>query len=107
MMEDVGISLHEKEGKQKDAYTKQKLIHNPISTSLFLSDMYLLLKILRAQLIPSSMFTQRNNKQRCRDGVMNEFLFWCGNPLVCVLIHEVTSLHPPSFHRNDFSTYST
>ena len=33
-------------------------------------------------------------KQRCRDGVMSDF-------------HEVTSLHPPSFHRNDFSTCST
>ena len=27
-----------------------------------------------------------------------------GHLLVPFLFHEVTSLHPPSFHRNDFST---
>ena len=35
---------------------------------------------------------------------MNEFLFWYRHPLVPLLFHEVTSLHPPSFQRNDFST---
>ena len=35
---------------------------------------------------------------------MNEFLFWCRHPLVPLLFHEVTSLHPHSFQRNDFST---
>ena len=35
-------------------------------------------------------------KQRCRDGVMSDF--------VGILFHEVTALHPPSFHRNDFSS---
>ena len=35
---------------------------------------------------------------------MNEFLFWCRHPLVPLLFYEVTSLHPPSFQRNDFST---
>ena len=34
MKGDVGMSVHEKERKQEDAYTK---IHNPIPTSLFLS----------------------------------------------------------------------
>ena len=29
---------------------------------------------------------------------LNDFLF------LGALFHEVTSLHPPSFHRNDFST---
>ena len=43
-------------------------------------------------------------KQRRRDGIMNEFLFWCRHPLVPLLFHEVTSLHPPSFQRNGFST---
>ena len=33
---------------------------------------------------------------------MNEFLFWYRHPLVPLLFHEVTSLHPPSFQRNDF-----
>ena len=35
---------------------------------------------------------------------MNNFLSWCMHLLVPFLFHEVTSLHPPSFHRNDFST---
>ena len=39
MKGDVGMSPHEKEREQGDAYT----IHNPIPTSLFLSDMFLLL----------------------------------------------------------------
>ena len=38
MKGDVGMSPHEKEWEQEDAYTKQKLIHKPIPTSLFLSD---------------------------------------------------------------------
>ena len=41
---------------------------------------------------------------RCRDGVMNDFLSWCMHLLVPFLFHDWTSLHPPSFHRNDFST---
>ena len=43
---------------------------------------------------------------RCRDGVINDFLSWCRHLLVPFLFHEVTSLHPPSFQRNDFSTCS-
>ena len=35
MKGDVGISPHEKEGEQEDTYTKHKLIHNPITTSVF------------------------------------------------------------------------
>ena len=37
MKGDVGMSVHEKERKQEDAYTKTHLIHNPIPSSLFLS----------------------------------------------------------------------
>ena len=70
------MSPHAKEGEEGDAYTKQKLIHKT-------TDIY-------------------KNKQRCRDGVINEFLFWCRHPLVPLLFHEVTSLHPLSFQRNDF-----
>ena len=43
-------------------------------------------------------------KQRSRDGVMNYFLSWCRPLLVAFLFHAMTSLLPPSFHRNDFST---
>ena len=38
---------------------------------------------------------------------MNEFVSWCRYLLVSFLFHVLTSLHPPSFHRNDFSTCST
>ena len=38
---------------------------------------------------------------------MNEFVSWCKHLLVSFLFHALTSLHPPSFHRNDFSTCST
>ena len=49
-----------------------------------------------------------NKKQRCRDGVINDFLSRYRHLLVVpLLFHEVTSLHPPSFQRNDFSTCST
>ena len=34
---------------------------------------------------------------------MNEFVSWCRH----LLFHALTSLHPLSFHRNDFSTCST
>ena len=38
---------------------------------------------------------------------MNEFVSWCRHLLVSFLFRALTSLHPPSFHRNDFSTCST
>ena len=37
-------------------------------------------------------------KQRCRDGVMNDFLSWCRHLLFPFLFYDVASLHPPSFH---------
>ena len=66
------MSPHEKERNKGMPTPKQKLIHNPIPTSLFLSDMFLLLDEDTAGTIDNfltkSMFTQTNNKQRCRDG---------------------------------------
>ena len=35
---------------------------------------------------------------------MNEFVSWCSHLLVSFLFHAQASLHPPSFHRNAFST---
>ena len=43
----------------------------------------------------------------CRDGFMNDFLSWCRHLLISFLFHDLTSLHPLSFHGNDFSTCST
>ena len=55
--------------------------------------------------LPNAFTTNKqNSEQRCRDGVMNEFVSWCRHLLVYFLFHALTSLHPPSFHRNDFST---
>ena len=94
-------------GNKRMPTPKQKLIHNPIPTSLFVAINILLVN--KVSIIVSTVSSSTNNrkKQRCRDGVMNEFLFWCRHPLVPLLFHEVTSLHPPSFQRNDFSTCST
>ena len=50
------------------------------------------------------MNSYQRERVRCRDGVMNDFLSWCRHLLVPFLFHDLTSLHPPSFHRNDFST---
>ena len=38
---------------------------------------------------------------------MNDFLSWCRKFLVPLLFHDLISLHPPSFHGNDFSTSSS
>ena len=57
--------------------------------------------------LPNAFTTNKRNfkaEQRCRDGVMNEFVSWCRHLLVSFLFHALTSLHPPSFYRNDFST---
>ena len=46
-----------------------------------------------------SAFTtnKQNSEQRCRDGVMNEFVSWCRHLLVSFLFHALTSLHPLHF----------
>ena len=69
-----------KKGNKKMPRPRQEIIDNPIPTSLLA------------------------HKQRCRDRVINDFLSWSRHLLVPLLFHEVTSLHPPSFQRNDFST---
>ena len=46
MKGDVGMSPHKKEGNKTITTPKQKLIHNPIPTSLFPSDMYLLFMVV-------------------------------------------------------------
>ena len=55
-----------KKGNKRMPTPKQKLIYNPIPTSLFLSDMCLLLDEDTAGTIDS----------------FPEFLFWCRHPLV-------------------------
>ena len=76
------MSPDEKDGEQEDGYIKTETLHNSIPTSLFLSDMCLLLDEDNAgtidRFLTKSMFTQTNNKQRSRGGVINEFLFGVG-----------------------------
>ena len=48
--------------------------------------------------MPTKSVLRSLKKQRCRDGVMNDFLSWCRHLLVPFLFHDLTSLHPPSFH---------
>ena len=50
-------------------------IHNPIPTSLFISDMYLLFVDEAEGTIDTLLMYVHTKKQRCRDGVMNELLF--------------------------------
>ena len=75
---------------------KQKSFITPsLHLCFFLMCSYLLFvdkNTARMQLIPCQLKVCLH-KQRCRDGVMNEFLFWCGYPLVPLLFHEGTSLH--------------
>ena len=97
-----------KKGNKRMPTPKQKLIHSPsIHLCLFVCVNILLVKKLSIVPAVSSSNNRHRSGKKCRDGVMNEFLFWCRHPLVPFLFHGVTSLHPPSFQRNDFSTCST
>ena len=77
---------------------EQKLIHNPIPTSSFLSDMCLLLVeditgTIINSFVTKILFTQTNKERRCRDGVMNEFLFWCRHPFFMKCDIPIHPLH--------------
>ena len=79
MKGNIGISPHEKKGNNRMPTPKQKPIQNHISTSLF--DCVNII-LVNKSIVPThcSIFIHKQkinirNKQRCRDGVMNEFLF--------------------------------
>ena len=98
-----------KKGNKKMPTPRHKLIHNPIPTSLFISSpqciSYSQFNVKMFFSLPNAFTTNKqNSEQRCMDGVMNKFVSWCRHLLVSFLFHALTSLHPPSFHRNDFST---
>ena len=75
---------------------RHKLIHNPIPTSLFLSSPCSQFNAKMFFSLPNAFTTNKqNSEQRCRDGVMNEFVSWCRHLLVSFLFHALTSLYIP------------
>ena len=97
-----------KKGNKKMPRPRQEIIDNPIPTSLFMCYAAVLLFVGTGDAILKTLVNVYTiEKQRCRDRVINDFLSWSRHLLVPLLFHEVTSLHPPSFQRNDFSTCST
>ena len=70
MKEDVGMSPHEKEGEQEGTYTKRET-YNPIPTSLFLFDMYVLYLYVDEDTVGTinNLLTKGMFTQRCRDRV--------------------------------------
>ena len=96
-----------KKGNKKMPRHRQEIIDNPIPTSLFFNGVATHLQVFLKNCIPSTHKQQNSciaHKQRCRDRVINHFLSLSRHLLVPLLFHELTSLHPPSFQRNDFST---
>ena len=96
-----------KKGNKKMPSPRHKLIHNPIPT--FKTNEFHVANSRCEDFfsLPDAFTTNKQNfnaEQRCRDGVMNEFVSGCRHLLVPFLFHDLTSLHPPSFQRNDFST---
>ena len=101
MKGDVRMSPHEKRGTRGCLHQNRNSFITP---SLHLCVIILLVdKVLIAILIHKQQIATHQKETKCRDGVMNEFLLYCRHPLVPFLFQEVTSLHPPSFQRNDFS----
>ena len=83
---------------------RQEIIDNPIPTSLFMCYAAVLLFVGSGDAIlrtPVNVYTIETQRW---DRVINDFLSWSRHLLVPLLFHEVTSLHLPSFQRNDFST---
>ena len=97
MKGDVGMSLHEKERNKKMPTPIHKVTHNPIPTSLFLPrpqrtfscrqwdvKMLCCLLCLYNAFITNKQTNKQHvkAKQRCRDGVMSDFVSWCRHLLV-------------------------
>ena len=82
MKGDVGLSLHEKE-RNKMPTPRHKVTHNPIPTSLFLPRRQHTFSCRQLDMLLCLMHSSQINKQhvkakqRCRDGVMSDFVSWC------------------------------
>ena len=89
MKGDVGLSLHEKGRNKKMPTPRHKVTHNPIPTSLFCFNMlFVCLFVINAlgkataqhldiQFPAKYVMLWSWKKQRCRDGVMSDFVSWC------------------------------
>ena len=76
--------------------SRQEIIDNHIPTSLFF--VLRVLSFCPQIALPVSTTTEQlhiKNKQKCRDGVFNEFLSHYRHLFVPLLFHEVIFLHPP------------
>ena len=93
MKGDVGMSLHEKERNKKMPTPRHNVTHNPIPTSLFLPrlqrtftcrqlDVKMLCCAVCFAYIMQTNKQHVKAKQRCRDGVMSDFVSWCRHLLV-------------------------
>ena len=90
-LHDLRCYLMKKKGNKKMPTQRKKVIQpHPYIFVLAYSRLHILVQML----------SRYKEKQRCRDGVPS----LGGHLLVPFLFHEVTSLHPLSFQRNDFST---
>ena len=105
MKGDVGMSHRETEGEQCLYRDRKSLMTPSLPTPLIPCTHLQVFFYPKNNFIPIP--TKQNScishKQRCRDGVINDFLSRYRHFLV-PLLHDVTSLHPPSFQRNYFST---
>ena len=91
------MSSHEKEREQEDAQSKTESHPTP---SLHLC----LCIILPTEHLKIFLWAKRNKDVGMQ---LDDFLSLGKHLLVPFLFHEMTSLHPPSFQRNDFSTCYT
>ena len=90
-----------RKGNEKMPTRRQKVIHNPIPTSLFCSKLLLFYIrrentyiVQKAQLNAHIKWVKILKEKRCRYGVMKNFLSWCRHLLFSFLFHDLTSLHP-------------
>ena len=84
------MSLHEKGRNKKMPTPRHKVTHNPIPTSFFLPRPQHILQAIGCQdvvlfALPNAFITNKQHvkaKQRCRDGVVSDFVSWCRHLLV-------------------------
>ena len=101
-----------KKGNKKMPRPRQEIIDNPIPIYIFVYELCNCFVVYgywgcNFKNACECVYSYTIEKQRCRDRVINDFLSRSRHLLVPLLFHELTSLHPPSFQRKDFSTCST